>query len=75
MPAPGGQGGEKLGQGCLKIADRGAAYPRSGRPGTWAILLYSRTLWSRVWPARGPLAAATYRGPRRKAGNGFLKQP
>jgi len=50
-------------QGCFKIAVRGVADPRSGGPGEQAFLLYCRTLWSRVSPARGRLAAATYRGP------------
>jgi len=60
--------------GCSKIAVRGAAYPRTGggQVGDGSLDV---ALWSRVWPARGPLAAATYRGPQGEAGNGFLKQP
>jgi len=64
-----------LRQGCFKIAVRGVPSPRFGGPGEDAILLYRRTFWSRVSPARGRVAAATYRGPHRKAANGFLKQP
>jgi len=48
-------------------ADRRAGHVGGGSLGV--------VLWSRVWPARGPMAAATYRGPHRKAGSRFLKQP
>gem|GEM_PF-2953132 len=48
-------------------ADRRAGHVGGGSLGV--------VLWSRVWPARGPMADATYRGPRRKAGSRFLKPP